>query len=512
MTTNPRPKSAVDAADFVIIGGGSAGAIVARRLADAGADVLLIEAGPTAEFDDRVLNLDRQAELFTRPFTSFEPGGVAGYGAEYPVTIEGRGNENMYFPTALMLGGGSSHNDAIVFHAPDWDGEAWERAGATGWGPRGTALYIDRVRGRIHTEEGTRRNALAQAFLDATGEMAVPFVDLAEVPESGGAGWFRYSKRGSRRQSSSVAYLFPLAELPANLRVRAGTRVRRVILDETHVARGVETDAGVIEARREVIVSAGAFGSPKLLLLSGIGPGDELEAAGVPALVDVPGVGRHLLDHPAAMMMFEADRDLPDEIEDAVAFLDLGEPERGPDAMVECVVFPYDVETEARGYPTSPRAFGIAVAVTQARSEGVVRLRSADPDDDLYIDPRYLNDSSSHDERVLLGALRWARAVVQQQPLSGWVQRELAPGSDVTGDEALIDYALSVSFSSDHPSGTCKMGSAEDPLAVLDENLRVRGVERLRVADASVFPCIPTANINMPCMMVGEKAADLILR
>jgi choline dehydrogenase len=494
-------------ADYVVVGGGSAGAIVARRLADAGAEVALVEAGATGEVDQRVLDLRHMDSLITRSITA-SMDAESEFDYDHAVTVNGPGNPHMRYSCARLLGGCSSHNGCIAFRAPDWDMRAWEASGAVGWGPSGTRPYFDRVFAAVNMESSERDNALIAAFVDAATAAGLPPIDLSDPSFREGVGWIENNKRGMLRESSAVAYLFPLERLPGNLRLFSEHTALLLEIGGDR-ARAVITDRGWIEAREELVVCSGTFGSAKLLMLSGIGPADELQALGIDPVCDLP-VGRHLVDHPASFILLEADRPLPAETGEAAAFLNVGEAPEGPDIMFHFYARPYDVDTVARGYPTSPRAFAISPNVAHACSEGRVRLTSSDPAAVLSIEPRYFSDPDGHDRRVMLAGMRFAREILGRRPLATWIERELAPGSEVT-DEALLDYAISVSDTSYHPSGTCRMSAVGDPSTVVDPELRVRGIEGLRVADASVFPAIPTLNPNISCMMIGEKASDLIL-
>jgi choline oxidase len=338
----------------------------------------------------------------------------------------------------------------------------------------------------------------------------VPF-DRGDTRE--GVGWFQLNKRGPLRQSSSVAYLHPLAGLPGNLSIRTGARALRIRLNDAAEAIGVDTPAGLVEARHEVIVCCGTFDSPRLLLLSGIGPADQLRALGIPVRVELPGVGEHLLDHPEGIVMWESAQPVPDistQFWEAGLFVRTDRSLEWPDLMYHFGTVPFDINTAPLGYPTAQQAFCLTPNVTRAVSQGVLRLRSADPSVPPLIDFRYFTDAGGHDERVLLAGIKLARRIAEQPALRGWIKRELAPGAAVQDDAALSEYARRTANTVYHPAGTCRMGAAADALAVVDPMLRVRGVGRLRVADASIFPAMIGVNPAITCMMIGEKCADLV--
>ena len=489
--------------DFVIVGGGTAGAVVAARLAeDPGTTVCLLEGGPSDEGDERVLELRNWPNLLG---TSLD--------YDYRIEPQSRGNSRIRHSRGRVLGGCSSHNSAIAFRAPDVDLQTWQQCGAAGWGPVDIRPFYDRVLERVPLETAPPANACAVAFVEAAQQAGFPLVDFSQYDCREGVGWFQLNKRGPIRQSSSVAYLHPLARSPSNLTVLTATQARRIVLDDRGDAIGAETAQGTIQARCEVIVCCGAFDSPKLLLLSGIGPAGHLSDVGITVRRDLPGVGQHLIDHPEGVVFWEAALPVP---ETSTQFWEAGlfartDPElEWPDLMFHFGTVPFDLNTVPLGYPTAANAFCLTPNVTRARSEGEVLLRSADPAAPPCIDFRYFTDPDGHDERVLLAGVKLARLLVAQPALRPWVKRELAPGLAVQEDEALSEYARRTANTVYHPAGTCRMGAADDPRAVVDPQLRVRGVGRLRVADASIFPAMIGVNPCLTCMMIGEKCAALI--
>jgi choline oxidase len=344
-------------------------------------------------------------------------------------------------------------------------------------------------------------------------EAGFPFVAFNTSEFREGVGWFQLNKRGLIRQSSSVAYLHPLAKLPPNLTVLTGFVAFRIILNENGRAVGVDTKSGKIGAREEIIVCCGAFDSPKLLLLSGIGPADHLREVGIDVQLDLPGVGENLMDHPEGVVIWEAVKPVP---EVSTQFWEAGlfactEPTlEWPDLMYHFGTVAFDLNTAPLGYPTSTNAFSMTPNVTRPRSRGWVRLRSSDPAAPPVIDFRYFTDPGGHDERVVLAGIKLARKIADQPSLRSWIRRELAPGSAITEDEVLSDYACRTSNTVYHPAGTCRMGRSEDSRAVVDPALRVRGIQSLRVADASIFPEMIGMNPCITCMMIGEKCASLV--
>lgn len=495
--TNPREL------DYLVIGGGTAGAVVAARLAERpDVTVGLIEAGPSDEGVPGILELRRW------------PGLLGGdYDYDYRIEPQPRGNGRIRHSRGRMLGGCSSHNSAIAFVPPAFDFARWEAAGATGWDPDGVAPFFERVRARVNLEASDSGNALVAAFIEAAVAAGIPRADFG-APPSEGVDWFRLNKRGPMRASSSVAYLHPLARAPRGLVVITGCPVARILIERGR-AIGVDTAQGVYRARREVIVSCGAFDTPRLLMLSGVGPADHLREHGIDVVADLPGVGAHLLDHPEGVVIYESARPVPEEtaqLYEAGLFYRTDPALPVADVMLHFGTEAFDMWTAPSGYPTAEHAFSFTPNVTRARSQGTVRLRSAAPADPPRIDFAYFTDPDGYDERTMVAGIELARRIARQAPLAPWVRRELAPGPDVQGFEALSRYARTTANTVYHPAGTCKLGADRDPAAVVDPALRVRGVSGLRVADASVFPEMVSVNPCLTCMMIGERCADLLRR
>jgi choline oxidase len=300
-----------------------------------------------------------------------------------------------------------------------------------------------------------------------------------------------------------------------NLTVLTNTTANKIVLDENNVACAVETDSAMIRASREIVLCCGTFDTPKLLLLSGIGPRHHLDEMGIPVKRDLAGVGAHLLDHPEGVIMWEANQPVSD---DTTQYWEVGlfstiEPaSRVPDIMFHFGIVPFDWNTVVLGYPTARYGFSMTPNVPRAKSEGVVRLRSPFPKDAPIIDFRYFTDPEGYDEMILLAGIKLARRIANQPALQHWIKRELAPGSLVQDEQELSEYARRTANTVYHPAGTCRMGASHHPLTVVDPELRVKGVHHLRVADASIFPTLTSVNPCITCMMIGEKCADLLKR
>ena len=508
--------------DYVIVGGGTAGCIVAARLSeDPAVRVCLLEAGPSDVGDDAILILNRWMHLLD-----------SGYDWDYPVEPQEKGNSFLRHARAKVLGGCSSHNSCIAFWPPAEGLDEWAAAGATGWDAASTWPYVARLEdndaeGDHHGHDGPVRlrdvppvDPCGVALLASAAAVGIPTVafNRGETVRQG-AGWFQINAdEDGRRMSSSHAYLHPVLGRQ-NLEVRTGCRVSEIVIDDQLVATGVRyqrpdlTGYDVVTARREVVVTAGAIDTPKLLMLSGVGPADHLAEIGIPVRVASPGVGANLDDHVEGLVFWEASAPM---VTESTQWWEIGifattEPGLDqPDLMMHYGSVPFDMNTLRHGFPTTDNGFCLTPNVTQGRSRGTVRLRSRDFRDRPKVDPRYFTDPDGHDERVMLAGVRLAREIAARPPLAQWIARELAPGPDITSDEDLLDYIHRTHNTVYHPAGTARMGAADDDLAPLDPELRVKGIRGLRVVDASAMPKLPAVNPNITVMMMAEKAADLI--
>ncbi len=508
--------------DYVIVGGGSSGCALAARLSeDPAVTVALLEAGPSDVDDPAILRLTDWMGLLD-----------SGYDWDYLVEPQERGNSFLRHARAKVLGGCSSHNSCIAFWTPREDLDEWAASGCDGWSADECWPLIERLETNDGAWEGHGRSGpvnLMQippddpcgvAVLAAAAGVGLPtmrFNEGATVTE--GAGFFQINSfPDGTRASSSAAYLHPILSSRPNLSVVTGAWASKVIF-EAGRATGVEyqQDIGpgrvVVSARREVILSAGAVDTPKLLMLSGIGPGEHLREFGVDVLVDAPGVGANLDDHVEGLVMWEAARPM---VTRSTQWWEIGLFARTrdgldrPDLMMHYGSVPFDLNTVRWGYPTTDNGFCLTPNVTRGLSRGTVRLRSPDFRDRARVDPRYFTDPDGHDMTVMLHGVRLARRIAEQPALQELITRELTPGPGAVTDDELADYVTKTHNTVYHPACTARMGPSSDPMAVVDPQLRVRGVQGLRVADASILPFLPAINPNITCMMVGEKAADLL--
>ena len=489
--------------DYVVVGGGTAGCVVAARLAEADVgDVCLLEAGPVDEGKPDVLELNRWPTLL---------GTELDYAYEVHAGPYYAGNQTL--ACARVLGGCSSHNGGIAFTPTDGDFEHWVELGAAGWEPAALAPAVERVLNRVPVEREETSHPCSRAIVDAAVEAGLPELPFGPRSTSVGASWIPYSKRGSRRASSSVCYLHPLSALPERLTVLADVTVASVQFDRTGRAKAVQTSSGTIRARGEIILCAGAIGSPAILLRSGIGPREHLRAIGVDVVADRPGVGARLVDHPETMVAWASRRStLPrgEQVMQAVIFAHSGLDDRDmPD-----LEFHTAVAREAfYGLPPSlaegRETFVIAPSLTRPNSRGTVRLRSTNPTAAPAIDLNLFTDPGGRGETLTHG-VALARRIAASHALDEWRDEEVLPGPDVDSDAAITAYVRRATTTSFHPAGTCAMGAADDDASVVDPALSVIGVEGLRVADASIFPEIVYVNPALSCLVVGERCSELL--
>ena len=495
--------------DVVVVGGGTAGAVVASRLSeDPAIRVCVVEGGPSDVGDDRILLLRNWLNLL---------GSELDY--DYPTVPQPRGNSHIRHSRARVLGGCSSHNTMISLLPPPADFTDWVAAGAAGWSYREMLPYWSRL--RIHIEPGAAapRNRLAEDFVAACATaLGVPVPDdFNAEPFVEGAGFLPigYHPETGVRSSATVAYLHPHLDRP-NLTVRTETWAYRLDLDGSGTATGLcvryaDGSLGVLRARHEYVLCAGAIDTPRLLLLSGIGPADQLRGLGIDVAVDLPGVGAHLTDHPESLMLWEASRPVPGNSamdSDAGLFVRRDRDADRPDLMFHLYQIPFTTNTERLGFDVPEHGFGMTPNVPRPRSRGRMWLNSADPDEKPALDFGYFTDPEGYDEASIVAGLRIAREVAATAPFAGWIAREVAPGPAVRTDRELSAYGRAVHHTVFHPAGTCRMGASDDPGAVVDQTLRLRGTSNVRIADASVFPVMTTVNPMVTVLLVGERAAE----
>jgi choline dehydrogenase len=430
-----------------------------------------------------------------------------------------------------VLGGSSSINGMIYVRGQREDFDGWRDAGCTGWGWSDVAPFFARSPMRIGDQPA--RDPLSEAFLRAAVHRGLRETDDFNGETQEGAGYYRFNIAEGRRQSASYVYLRDARKRP-NLRVLTGSLVTSVVVSGGR-AIGVRAFVGgrwvLVRASREVLVAAGAIGSPRLLLASGIGPGAELQPAGVRVKRDLPGVGKNLQDHflvrsswevrglrslnrlrsplaqASAVARWLATRDGPliGGPTTVGAFFKTRPDLDRPDAQIHFVPCSFDV---VDGAPALHRFDGATSGVYQLRPEGrgAVRLASLDPHAPPRIEPAHL--ATERDRATLIAALRFQRSIFEAAPLAPIRVREIDPGDGVQSDDEWLDFARRTGESAHHVSGTCKMGTGDD--AVVDPELRVRGVGALRVIDASIMPTMVSGNTHAATIAIAEKGAALV--
>ena len=491
--------------DFVVVGGGTAGCVIAARLVEGtSARVCLIEAG-----------LDRSDLPEISDFRNW----VNLIGSEhdwgYEIEPQELGPAKMPASRARLLGGCSSHNATIALKAPAVDLARWEASGAAGWGPEATRAAFARAIERTNTHEAGPYSENACAFISAAGEAGYSRRECNGEDIVTGAGFLPMNREDHRRVSTDIAYLRRSLPRSGDLTVMTGALVDRVVIDEEGRATGVETDRGVVMGA-EVILAAGVFGSAPILMRSGVGPAAHLAEVGVPVLLDLPAVGEHVIDHIETVVMWESLRPVvADTVQscEAAAWVKTRPDLTHYDVFIHHVADGYWIDGAALGLaPFEPveHAFTMAPYLARPASEGFVRLRSADPADPPVIDPRYFLDRERRDLEALVRSVRICREIAAQPALASWVAREVLPGPAIRSTEALADYVRRTANSEYHWVGGCRMGASDDPDVVVDPDLRVRGLRGLRVADGSIMPTHVGVNPALTTVMIGERCAELL--
>ncbi|KAA9006781.1 choline dehydrogenase [Histidinibacterium aquaticum] len=527
-------------ADYVIVGAGSAGCAAAYRLSEAGASVIVVEyggsdAGPFIQMPGALsypMNMKRYDW---------------GYWSEPEPHMN---NRKMAVPRGKVIGGSSSINGMVYVRGHAGDFDAWEEMGATGWGYADVLPYYKRMEhwnpaghggdpswrgsdGPLHVSRGQRDNPLVSAFVEAGREAGYEVTDDYNGEKQEGFGPMEATIHRGRRWSAANAYLRPALKRP-NCRLVRGL-ARRVVFEEGR-ATGIEvTRRGrteTIRAGKEVILAASSINSPKLLMLSGIGPAEELKRHGIEVRADRPGVGANLQDHLEVYIQMASSQPVTlyrywsllgkayvgarwlltgggpgatNQFESA-GFIRSAAGIRYPDIQFHFLPLAvrYDGKAALKGH-----GFQAHVGPMRSKSRGTVRLRSADPGDTPVIRFNYM--SHPDDWAEFRAAVRHTRELFATEAFRPYVSREIQPGSDVVSDDEIDAFVRDHAESAYHPCGTCRMGRPDDPEAVVDGEGRVIGAEGLRVIDSSIFPQITNGNLNGPSIMVGEKMSDHIL-
>ena len=501
--------------DYVIVGGGTAGAVIGARLSEnPDLRVAVIEAGPDDRQYDEVLKIKRWIELLE---------GELDY--KYTTQAQPRGNSHIVHSRAKVLGGCSSHNTMIWFKPLPGDWDDWVAQGAAGWEGAGMERWYDKLQNKHQIVPEQDRDPILPDWIEsavaATGVQRQP--DWNAAPFRDGAGFLdvAYDPETGIRSSSSVSYLHPIMDTRENLHVICNTRVLRVNLtgDRATSVTCVNEETGEhydIAATQEIILCAGAIDSPRLLLLSGIGPADELRELGIEVQHDLPSVGGEILDHPESIIIWELKKPLgPQTVmgADCALFVNRLKEDDRPDLMYHTYQLPFTFNTERLGYPVPDDRYCICMTpnIPRTKSRGRLWLLSRNPDIKPAIDFGYFTDPDGYDEQTIVDGLEIAREVAATGPFKDWIKREIAPGPAITSRPDLSTYGRAVHHTVYHPLGGCKIGAVDDPTTVVGPDLKVKGVDGLRVADGAIFPALTTVNPVVGILMIGEKCADMIL-
>lgn len=524
--------------DYIIVGAGSSGCVLANRLSQDGRSrVLLLEAGP--KDSNPWLKIPAGlSRVFIHPTLNW------GYSTDPEPHL---GNRCIYWPRGKTLGGSSAINGMAYVRGHPGDYNEWRQLGNAGWAWDNVLPYFKRSErnergvnefhggdGELSVTDPTLRHPASQAFVQSAISAGIPAIDDFNDGRQEGVSFLQFTIKDGVRNSTASAFLTP-AKDRKNLTVEVGAQVQRILFEGKR-AIGLIYRVGNEDRRveaRETILSAGVINSPQILMLSGVGPAQHLREYGIEVVHDLPGVGENLHDHIYVHYRCQVDagfsinqylhgwRVLPHVAQyalqrkgiltlgasQACAFVRSGTHIDRPDLQINfrpmSTVFTSEGKILSDPYP------GVTASVCHLRpqSRGRVRLTSADPLSPPSMVANYL--AIDEDRNAMLAGLRWIRRIFSNNPLADHVQEETAPGQDVQSDDQIQDFIRDNAQSMYHPVGTCRMGS--DTLAVVDERLKVRGIEGLRIVDASIMPSIVSGNTNAPSIMIGEKAADMIL-
>ncbi len=521
--------------DYVIVGAGAAGCVVANRLSeDAENSVLLLEAG--GKDWNPLIHMPVGFTKLTTPDVNW------GFSTAPQPQMD---NREMHYPQGRTLGGSTSINAMIYIRGHRNDYREWERRGNAGWGYEGVLPYFKKsennerlnnefhgIGGDMNVTQQVQTNKLTKAFVRSLQELGIPFNHDVNGAEQDGVTFYDVTMRDARRESSSTAFLRPASQRP-NLDVSTRSQATKLIVENGRAVGLQFLKKGkpqTVRVRKEVILSGGAVNSPRLLLLSGIGPADELRRLGIEVVHDLPGVGKNFQDHMDVYLTAETapvsynmeDRPLRAMkhgiqylafktgpvtacVAEAGAFVRSSDKVENPDIQIHCL--PAYVIDHGR---MRIKGHGVTINTCNLRpkSIGEVTLRSADPTDRPLINPNFCGDPEGYDWKISIEGFKWGRKILQAEAFKPFIKKSYLPDDSVQSEEQIRKYIKQWSKTDYHPVGSCTMGN--DEMAVVDTELKVRGIQGLRVIDASIMPTLISGNTQAPSIMIGEKGAAIV--